>query len=147
MGFFALAHDGAALLLIGMWLGSALWTYTDARERFADAERPARVLAAAVVLPLATPLLYALLRPAETVGERRARELKCRLLEEALSPGERCLVCRTPVEADFLRCPGCAAELRRPCPKCRAPLRLHWSACPHCASELAPGSGRLGLVA
>jgi hypothetical protein len=147
MGLFALVHDGAALLLIGMWLGPALWTYTDAQQRFADAERPARLLVAAVVLPLATPLLYALLRPTETLVERRARELKCRLLEETLSPAERCLVCRTPVEADFLRCPGCAAELRRPCPECRAPLRLHWSACPYCAAELAPESRRLPLVA
>lgn len=147
MGFFALVHSGAALLLIGTWLGSTLWTYTDARERFADAERPAQLIMAALVLPLATPLLYALLRPAETVGERRARELKCRMLEEELAPGERCLVCRTPIDDDFLRCPGCAAELRRPCPECRTPLRLHWSACPHCASEVAPHDERLRLVA
>ena len=137
MELFALAHDTAVLLLVGLWIGSAFWVYTDARMRFTRPDRPAQLLVAALLLPLATPLVYGCVRPAESVAERRERELTRRLLEEALTPGERCLACRTPVEDDFLRCPGCAAELRRPCPECAMPLRLHWSACPHCAVEVA----------
>ena len=146
MELFALAHDTAVLLLVGLWVGSAFWVYTDARVRFARPERPAQLLVAALLLPLVTPLVYGCVRPAESVSERRERDLTRRLLEEALAPGERCLDCRTSVEENFLRCPGCAAELRRPCRECRVPLRLHWSACPHCAAAVA-GDGSLRLVA
>ena len=146
MSLFALAHDTVALLLVGLWLGSSLWVYTDARMRFARLDRPAQLLVAALAVPLAAPLLYAFVRPAESVAERRERQLARQLLEQALAPGERCLACRTPVEDDLRCCPGCGTELRRPCTGCERPLPLHWSACPHCARELSDG-GRLRLVA
>ena len=144
---FALVHDGALLVFAGVWLGSAMWVYNDARVRLSRPERAAHLLAAAVVVPVAPAALYAFVRPAESPAERRARELSRRLLEAEVDPGERCLVCRTPVEARFLRCPSCATELRRPCPDCGEPLALHWRACPHCARELTPGAPSLRLVA
>jgi hypothetical protein len=142
---FALLHDAAALTLAALWAGSAMWVYGDARRRLGGGRRAAGLLAGAITLPLAVPFLYACVRPAETVSERRERELARRLLEQERAAGERCLRCRTPVEPEFLRCPRCAEGLRRACPGCRAPLRLHWSACPHCAQPL-PASD-LQLVA
>jgi hypothetical protein len=146
MGLFALAHDTAVLLLVGLWFGPALWIYTDARARCASPERPAQLLIAALLFPLVTPLVYGCVRPPESIAERRARDLARRLLEEELAPDERCLACRTPLEEDFLRCPGCAAELRRPCRHCAEPLRLHWSACPHCTAAVSPDAA-MQLVA
>jgi hypothetical protein len=143
---FAIVHGAGELTLVGVWLASALWVYTDSLGRFERRDRAPKLFAAALVVPFAAPLLYAFLRPAERPAERRASELARRLLEEELTAGERCLACRTPVEADFLRCPTCASELRRPCSGCGTRLRLHWSACPHCerAVERTPG---LQLVA
>ncbi len=145
MNAFALIHDAAVLTLLGLWFGSATWVYTDARRRCTAGARPTHLLAAALALPFAVPLVYACLRPGESVAERRERELTRRLLEQALDAGERCLRCRTPLEPDFLCCPACGEEVRRRCVECRAPLRLHWSACPHCAHE--PAATRLTLVA
>jgi hypothetical protein len=144
---FAIVHDAGVLTLFGLWVGSALWVYTDARGRFERADRAPKLFVAALTLPFATPLVYGCLRPPERVSERRARELSRRLLEEDLVPGERCLACRTPVEPDFLRCPGCASELRRRCPGCAATLRAHWSACPHCERALEETDRGLRLVA
>jgi hypothetical protein len=144
---FALAHDAGALMLAAVWIASALWVYTDALGRFEREDRPRKLFAAALALPLAAPLLYAFVRPAERPAERRASELARRLLEEELAAGERCLACRTPVEPEFLRCPSCAAELRRPCAGCGARLKLHWSACPHCEGAVESTRERLQLVA
>jgi len=143
---FALAHDGVALALAGMWVGSALWVYTDAVGRFDPPRCAPKLFAAAIALPFVAPLLYACVRPAERPAERRARELSRRVLEEELTAGERCLDCRTPVRTNFLRCPTCASELRRACSGCGTALRLHWSACPHCERAVEPTSG-LRLVA
>jgi hypothetical protein len=144
---FAVVHDVGALTLLGVWLGSAIWIYTDAQGRFERPDRAPKLLAAAITIPFAAPLLYACLRPPELVAERRARELARRVLEEELAPGERCLACRTPVEPEFLRCPTCADELRRRCPGCEATLRFHWSACPHCEHRLSEIDSGVRLVA
>ena len=147
MSLFAVAHDTVALLLLGLWLASALWVYTDAHTRFERPDRPAQLLVAALLLPFGAAIVYACLRPGESVLDRRERQASRRLLEAALADGERCLVCRLPVEGDFLCCPGCATELRRPCRQCAEPLRLHWSACPHCAHEVEREPSPLRLVA
>ena len=140
---FALVHDTGVLTLFGLWVGSAMWLYGDARRRLTPGRGPAALFAAALALPFAVPLLYACLRPKESALDRRERELTRRLLEQLRDEGERCLLCRTPIEPDFLRCPGCGDELRRPCPGCRAPLSLHWSACPLCASDVGQPPVRL----
>ena len=136
MDAVGIARNLALLVLAAIWLGSALWVYTDARTRLSDATRARRLVVAALALPFVTPLLYGFVRPAESVSERRERELALRLLEESLTAEERCLVCRTPLDPSFLRCPSCGEEIARPCPGCAAPLKLHWSACPHCERRI-----------
>ena len=136
MDALGIARGVALLALAALWAGSALWVYTDARTRLADGKGARRLLVAALALPFLTPIVYAFARPAESVAERRERELSLRLLEESLTGGERCLVCRTRLDPAFLRCPSCGEEVARPCLGCGEPLKLHWSACPHCERRI-----------
>jgi hypothetical protein len=118
------------------WLGSVVWTVRDAHRRLDDL---VLVVVAGLVglVPVAGPLLYRVARPAETLDEARARGLEVRTLEQALRRAQpECPVCRTPVAAEFLRCPVCTTRLREPCASCRAPLEPLWQACPYCAGGL-----------
>jgi hypothetical protein len=94
-------------------------------------------LGALVAVPLTLVLVYAAWRGGEPAAERRARALRRTLLEEEVYGGEHCVECREPVEADWLRCPVCAAQLRERCDGCGSLLKLHWAVCPTCATEPA----------
>lgn len=63
--------------------------------------------------------------------ERRARELRLRLLADLAEP-ERCLVCGTDIERDFACCPGCGLALRQDCDRCGERVHVAWAACPYC---------------
>jgi hypothetical protein len=125
------------LLLLAVWLGPAAWMHRDAGRRLRDPKRPAQLLVAGIALPLAAPLGWAFMRPAETLEERHERELSLRHLETLLEPGERCLVCRTALEPRWVCCPTCATEVRRRCDGCHEPVEFTWTACPYCGRRAA----------
>jgi hypothetical protein len=129
---FQVLHHLSLLLLLLAWLGPAAWMHRDAGRRLNGPRRTVQALGVALALPLAAPVAWALLRPAETLEERRERELTRRLLEQALEPGERCLVCRTELDPRFVCCPTCATEVRKRCSACEEPVELTWLACPYC---------------
>lgn len=133
---FLVAHDLLIALVLSTWAIGALWVATDARRRTSDRGKVVRAAAFAGALPLVGVVVYLCARPPQTLAERQERELARRLLERELDGGDRCLVCRTPLETSFLRCPTCAIELRTPCPGCAAPIELTWRACPFCAVDL-----------
>jgi hypothetical protein len=135
------------LLLVLGWLGPAVWMYRDAGERLRDPRRPVQALAAGIALPVLGPVGWALLRPPETLEERHERELARRHLEQLLEPEERCLVCRTPLEATYVCCPGCATELRRRCDGCSEPVEFAWSACPYCGQRTGDDAPVIRLTA
>jgi hypothetical protein len=85
-------------------------------------------------VPIFGAAVWALLRP-EPASLKRERDLAKRLAEEEIYGGDRCLDCRAPVEAEWLRCPHCTAKLHERC-ECGALLELYWNACPWCAAEL-----------
>jgi hypothetical protein len=134
---FLIAHSLLIALVLGSWAIGVAWVAVDARRRTTDARKIVGAAAIGALLPLVGLVVYLCARPPVTLVERRERELTRRALELELYEGERCLVCRTPLEESFLRCPVCATAVRTPCTSCAAPLELTWSACPYCAVELA----------
>lgn len=104
------------------WLAPALWVLSDARARGSR-------LGWLGLLPGLGAGAWLVLRPHESLADRRLRRARTRVLEASL--GERCLVCRTPVEPEFRCCPGCGEAIRRAC-GCGGLLEPHWIACPWC---------------
>ena len=116
---FGAVRDAGLLTLVACWLGSSLGVTRDARQRFRGDRVPPLLGLASLTFPLAAPLFYLCLRP-DTLLERRERQLVRRCLEQVEAPGERCLVCLTQLERDFVCCPGCGLELTTPCGGCSA---------------------------
>lgn len=48
----------------------------------------------------------------------------------------RCPRCDTPIEEQYIVCPGCGAKLRASCPSCAAPVEPDWKVCPRCTQPL-----------
>jgi hypothetical protein len=134
------------LLLLG-WLGPAAWMARDAEHRLRAPRRNVAAFAAGALLPAVAPLAWLLLRPHETLEEREERELTRRQLERLLEPEERCLVCRTEIEPDFVCCPRCQTELRSRCGECSRPVELTWAACPYCGQRTHEEAPILRLTA
>ena len=113
----------------------------DARRRIED---PWLVATATVlgVLPLLGPMLYLLLRPAESLADTRERKA-IQGLRQLLSRVEFCHECGAESDASFHLCPVCATELRRACPQCEELLKPIWQACPFCGTHSAadPSTG------
>jgi hypothetical protein len=133
---FTVAGDLVLFSVIVLWLGAGYWTHRDARRRIGD---PVLVWSATALglVPVLGPLAYLLIRPPETLADRRSRRLELRTLEQSLERhGPRCPVCRTGVEAAFLVCPVCTTELKEPCRACKAPLEPLWQVCPYCTAPV-----------
>ena len=86
------------------WLASAAWVRDDARRRIRNDRAVLLATASAVVVPFMGAVAWALVRPAETLEERRYRRL-VRLLAE-LEAG--------PEPADGEVAPSPKQALRRP---------------------------------
>jgi hypothetical protein len=132
------------LLLVAAWVGSASWINHDARRRLRTPGQHRLALGSALLFPVGGALLYLLLRPPDSLLDRRERRAFRRLIEEELGLAERCYTCRSEVRPDFVCCPGCGEKLRERCRSCSQPLRLHWRICPCCET---PVKTRVGLAA
>lgn len=144
---FAAAHALLPLTFLTLWLASATWTLVDARDRIADRRLVGGAVVAAAALPIVGAALYALARPAELPLDERARRVWRRYLESELEPGERCLVCLTPLRPEFRCCPGCGDDLRTECGSCGRPMRIGWRACPTCLEPAYPSARWSGEAA
>ena len=133
---------GSPLLTLGLrlvalffgilWLALVYWTFTDADRRGAMRWYWG---AAALIFPFIGTLIYVIVRPPEYVADSRERELELAVLERELkSRVDLCPNCRSVVESDYLLCPECGWDLKRPCENCARPLRLEWATCPYCAT-------------
>lgn len=137
------------IALVALWLALVWWTYADARRRIDDPVLVACAVGASL-FPFIGSAVYAIVRPPETILDRREREVEIAAAEARLRALAqlRCPNCGLDVERAFLRCPHCLAKLRDPCPACRRPLDPRWQVCPYCEAELAPpaqvvqGAGR-----
>lgn len=125
------------LLTVILWIALVYWTYTDARRRGTVAILWGIV---AVVFPFIGTLVYLIVRPPEYALDARERELEVAVLERELrSRVLLCPNCRALVEKDYLICPECNWELKKPCINCEKPLNMDWETCPYCGTNQQSG--------
>jgi RNA polymerase subunit RPABC4/transcription elongation factor Spt4 len=122
-----------ALFFAILWLALVYWT-------FADADRRGSMRwywgAVALIFPFIGTLIYVIVRPPEYIAESRERELELAVLERELKQRVNlCPNCNSLVESDYLLCPECNWDLKRPCENCSRPLQLEWATCPYCATK------------
>lgn len=122
--------------LAAILLGMVIWTARDIRARSQDIF--SQILAMLLVLILNLPglFVYLILRPQESLAENYERMLAEEALLEEIESRRFCPGCRQRVEADWLVCPACLAELKRQCSHCGKLLALNWKACPYCAGPV-----------
>jgi hypothetical protein len=77
-------HNVGPLWLAAMWLASVRWVQLDARARLRNPSGVRAAVVAAAMLPFLGTALWACVRPAETLLERRERRLARLLLEAEL---------------------------------------------------------------
>lgn len=82
------------VFLIAVWFALVFWVYADARRRLTDSVLIGSATLAALIFPFAGALVYAIVRPPETLDDAyereldvRAAELRVRLLESAVKGG------------------------------------------------------------
>lgn len=127
-----------ALYVVLLWLGAAFWAFRDASHRTHNLLAP---YAAGALVILATPLLfpfalilYAIVRPNETLVEAWER----RLAEEAAAEAvPLCPTCGRRADPDWLACPSCGQRLHHRCASCGRLMGLDWSLCAWCGAEPA----------
>lgn len=125
------------LLAIVLWLALVYWTYTDARRRGTVAVLWGVV---AVLFPFVGTLVYLIVRPPEYELDARERELELAVLERELrSRTLLCPNCRSLVEREYLICPECNWELKKPCIECERPMEMKWETCPYCGTDQQSG--------
>ncbi|CAN5684187.1 zinc ribbon domain-containing protein [soil metagenome] len=125
------------LLTVILWVALVYWTYTDARRRGAIAILWGIV---AVVFPFIGTLVYLIVRPPEYALDARERELELAVLERELRNRVLlCPNCRALVEKEYLICPECNWELKKPCINCEKPLNMDWDTCPYCGTNQQSG--------
>jgi len=130
------ALSGAFLL--AFWLSMVIWTFRDIRSRSRDIF--AALLASLMVLlfgPVGL-LLYLLLRPKETLAEAYARALEEEALLRDIEEQVVCPTCGRPTQPDWMLCPYCHTQLKKPCAECGRLLELEWRLCPYCGSAPSP---------
>lgn len=127
--------------LVAFWIALVLWTFRDMRARSRDIF--ATLLATLLVLVFG-PIglgLYLLLRPRETLVEHYERMLEEETLLRDMEEQPVCPTCQHKLQPDWMLCPHCTTQLRRPCDSCGRLLDMGWKICPYCAyvpSSIAP---------
>lgn len=118
-------------------LSLAVWVYRDIRTRSRDPLAIAFFILLVLILNLPGLVFYLLLRPAETLAESYERSLHEEALLRELDDQVSCPSCQRPIEAEFIMCPFCYTQLKRPCPSCRRLLSPSWRGCPYCGTRVA----------
>ena len=82
-------HNVGPLWLLAAWVASVRWVQLDARARLRNPSGLRAAVVAAGALPFLGALLWACVRPGETLLERRERRLARLLLEAELRQSAR----------------------------------------------------------
>lgn len=120
-------------LLAAFWIALVIWTFRDMRARSRDL---LATLLASLLVVLFGPVglgLYLLLRPRDTLAEQYERMLEEEALLRDMEEQPVCSNCQHKTQPDWMLCPHCTTQLRRPCPSCGRLLDLNWQICPYCA--------------
>jgi RNA polymerase subunit RPABC4/transcription elongation factor Spt4 len=134
----------AVSYLVIVWLATALWAFSDMRRRTPNpivpyASAAMVVLASPMLFPLAL-LVHVIVRPSQTVAERRLAALRDLALgaemDRPICPG-----CRRLVDEGWLVCPSCRTSLAHRCDACGHAAGIDAEACPWCGSLFGPPAG------
>jgi len=126
---------------VALWASLVIWTFRDMRARTRDAF--AQFLASLMVLVLGPfgIILYFILRPRETLGEKYERSLEEEALLQDIEERQICPGCKQPIQPDYVLCPICHTHLRQPCIHCERLIHPRWSLCPYCGQDQKPIPG------
>jgi hypothetical protein len=127
----------ASAFIIALWFSLIIWTYRDARQRVRYWLIP--VLAAVVVGILFLPgvIVYLILRPSRTFDEAYQQALEEEALLNSIEENNLCPGCSRKVQVNWIVCPNCHTQLRKPCARCGKAIELAWDVCPYCATSTA----------
>jgi len=123
-----------AVILALVWLALVIWAYRDMRSRSRDPLAALFVGAVVLLLNIPGALVYALLRPRETLSEAYERSLEEEALLQEIEEKPACPGCGQRIQGDWQACPYCHTRLKKPCITCTQLLELSWDLCPHCAT-------------
>ena len=99
-----------------LWIACAYWVFKDARRRIDDKIVLAVAVLTGIVFGPIGLIVYAIVRPPETLADRREHELEDAMMEQRIGEEERCSFCKTPVRRTTWCAPhaagACAASVR-----------------------------------
>ncbi len=132
--FYTLIFLGISLG--AMWLLSVYWVYQDIFNRTKNVILQIVAIVVVIVFPFAGLLMYVLLRPAQTMEERRLQLLDEKIMRRQMGDLSLCPHCRKSVAEDFLFCPFCRKKIKDTCPGCEHIVNRQYEVCPYCGYDL-----------
>ncbi len=123
-----------------LWLGAAIWTYRDMKDRGSDSASQAVAVLLVLVFNLPGLILYLILRPHETLAEAYVRNLETEAMLHEMNEQEVCYACQKHIRPDFAFCPHCRTRLQEACANCGRPMSLNWAICAYCGRERMAGA-------
>jgi RNA polymerase subunit RPABC4/transcription elongation factor Spt4 len=124
----------AGAYALALWFALVVWTYRDITARTNNPVT--HVFSTLIVVLFWVPgaIIYLILRPRETLDEAFQRAMEEEYLLQDLDDMPVCFNCRRAIRDDFVFCPHCSTELRRPCVTCGRFTDVHWEICPYCGA-------------
>lgn len=126
----------AAAFLVALWISLIIWTYRDASRRVKDRLIPLFASLLVVFLCFPGAIIYLILRPSRTLEEEYQQALEEEALLHSIEESPLCPGCTRKIQNNWVVCPTCHTQLRKPCPKCGRAIELPWDICPYCATSL-----------
>jgi len=137
MPFLKLAGQLCAVFYVVFHLSLIFWVVRDAQRRGAMAWFWG---VATLFFGVLTWVVYMVVRPPETLDDAHERELEIAARESEMQRvGATCPHCFKPIESDYLICPTCMKQLKKPCTNCGRPVKSSWSVCPYCKTRQVVG--------
>ena len=133
---FSIITTLSLAFLFALWISLIIWTYRDASRRVKDRLIP--LFAALLVIFLCFPgvFIYMVLRPSRTLEEEYQQALEEEALLHSIEETPLCPGCTRKIQNNWIVCPTCHTQLRKPCPKCGRAVELPWDICPYCSTIL-----------
>ena len=126
------AFTVVVVLLVILYVLSIVWVVRDAYLRGTKWQ----IWLVVSLVPIIGLIAYCLLRPPLLQIDRDEQELEVALKQRQLMKYGECAACGYPVEADYVLCPNCHAQLKNLCGHCGHALDPAWTVCPYCAAPV-----------
>ena len=126
------AFTVVVVLLVILYVLSIVWVVRDAYLRGTKWQ----IWLVVSLVPIIGLIAYCLLRPPLLQIDRDEQELEVALKQRQLMKYGECAACGYPVEADYVLCPNCHAQLKNLCSHCGRALDPAWTVCPYCATPV-----------